>query len=120
MEQDISLGSSGIKYILVLYYIHKTAIFTDKIRRETFWHYIRRVVNSMTIMQKLRKIGKPTLVIVALLLLNIGAFSILSTGIKQNQEDVAQISTTTESNTYFKSGVDVLSWSYTLLKYLRQ
>lgn len=74
----------------------------------------------MTIMQKLKKIGKPTLVILALLLLNIGAYSILSSGIKQNQDDVAQLSTTTESSAYFKSGVDVLSWSYTLLKYFRQ
>ena len=71
-------------------------------------------------MQKLRKIGKPTLVILALLILNIGAYSILSSGIKQNKDEVAQMSTTTDSNTYFKSGVDVLSWSYTLLKYFRQ
>ncbi|NNJ55389.1 MAG: hypothetical protein HKP14_04635 [Bacteroidia bacterium] len=71
-------------------------------------------------MQKLKKIGKPTLVIIALLILNVGAFSILSSGIKHNQEDVAEMSTTTESSTYFKSGVDVLSWSYTLLKYFRQ
>ncbi len=71
-------------------------------------------------MKRLKTISKSTLIIITLLVLNIVVFSAISSGIKHTEEEVAEMSTSTESNTYFKSGVNVLNWSYTLLKYFRQ
>ena len=71
-------------------------------------------------MQKLKKSSKPILIIIALIVCNVLAFSILSKGAKKSEEVSVGITMDTESNSYFKSGVNVLSWSYTLLKYFRQ
>lgn len=71
-------------------------------------------------MKKLKNISRKSIIIVALVFLNLVAFSLVSNGVKQTKHEAETISATTETNTYFKSGVDVLSWSYTLLKYFKQ
>jgi len=71
-------------------------------------------------MQKLKKLSKPILIIVALFVCNILAFSLVSKGAKKSEEISIGVIMDAESNAYFKSGVNVLNWSYTLLKYFRQ
>jgi hypothetical protein len=71
-------------------------------------------------MQRLKNISKATLVIIVLIVLNIVAFSAISTRISHTKEEVAEISSNPDNNSYFKSGVNVLNWSYTLLKYFRR
>jgi len=71
-------------------------------------------------MQRLKKINKSTIVIIVLVVLNVVAFSAISTGINHTKDEVAQISSTPDNNSYFKSGVNVLNWSYTLIKYFRR
>jgi hypothetical protein len=71
-------------------------------------------------MQKQKKSSKPILVIIALIVCNILTFSVVSKEAKKSEAVSVGISMDTESNSYFKSGVNVLNWSYTLLKYFRQ
>lgn len=70
--------------------------------------------------EKLKSIKKSTLIIVALLVLNILTFAAVSTNIKQHYSTVDTISTTVDGNNYFKAGVSVLDWSYKLLRYFRK
>jgi hypothetical protein len=69
---------------------------------------------------RIKSIKKSTLVILALLVLNITAFILLSSDIKHNYRTTDSISTSVENNNYFKTGVNVLDWSYTLLRYFRR
>jgi hypothetical protein len=69
---------------------------------------------------KQKKISKPILIIVSLVALNLVVFSFVSSGIKQSKVQAEQVSSATETTTYFKSGVEVLSWSYSLMKYFKQ
>lgn len=68
---------------------------------------------------RLKSIKKSTLVILTLIVLNIVAFTLLSSNIKQNYRTTDTISTSVENNNYFKAGVNVLDWSYSLLRYFR-
>jgi len=70
--------------------------------------------------KRLKSIKKSTLVIVALLLLNIALFSVVSSGIKHNHRSTDTIATNNDNNTYFKAGINVLDWSYTLLRYFNK
>jgi len=70
--------------------------------------------------EKLKSIKKSTLIIVALVVLNILTFTILSSNIKQHYTTTDTISTSVDGNSYFKSGVSVLDWSYKLLRYFRK
>ena len=69
---------------------------------------------------RLKSIKKSTLVILTLIVLNIVAFTLLSSNIKQNYRTTDAISTSVENNNYFKAGVNVLDWSYSLLRYFRR
>jgi len=69
---------------------------------------------------RLKSIKKSTLVILTLIVLNIVAFTLLSSNIKQNYRTTDTISTSVENNNYFKAGVNVLDWSYSLLRYFRR
>jgi hypothetical protein len=69
---------------------------------------------------RIKSIKKSTLVILALLVLNVVTFAILSSDIKQNYRTTDTITTSVENNNYFKAGVNVLDWSYTLLRYFRR
>lgn len=71
-------------------------------------------------MQKLKKSSKPIFVIVALIVCNVLAYSFVSNGAKKSEAVSVGITMEPESNSYFKSGVNVLNWSYTLLKYFRK
>ncbi|MGB0851238.1 MAG: hypothetical protein ACPGTP_08315 [Bacteroidia bacterium] len=68
----------------------------------------------------LKSIKKSTIVLMVLLVLNILTFYAVSSRIKHNYPSTDQISTVSDNNTYFKAGVNVLDWSYTLLKYFRR
>lgn len=85
----------------------------------TFWHYIR-IIPRKNYLMKVKKISKPTLVILSLVTLNLVVLGFVSNGIKHSKVEAEQVSATTQSNAYFKSGVEVLNWSYTLLKYFKQ
>jgi Na+/H+ antiporter NhaC len=71
-------------------------------------------------MKLIKKISKPTLIIITLFLLNLVVFAMLSSNIKKQDNVVTEMTTSQESKTYFKSGVDVLNWSYTLYKYFKR
>ncbi|MDB9883001.1 hypothetical protein OAD66_07715 [Bacteroidia bacterium] len=68
----------------------------------------------------IKSIKISTLVIVSLLVLNIVVFSLVSSGIKHKHPTTDAITTNYDNNNYFKKGVSVLDWSYTLLKYFRK
>ncbi|MDB4161520.1 hypothetical protein N9772_04055 [Bacteroidia bacterium] len=70
--------------------------------------------------QKLKSIKKSTLIIIALLVLNILTFAAVSSNIKQHYTTTDTISTAVDDNNYFKTGVSVLDWSYKLLRYFRK
>ncbi len=70
--------------------------------------------------EKLKSFKKSTLVIIALLVLNIFTFAVVSSNINQYYTTTETISTTVDSNNYFKTGVSVLDWSYKLLRYFRK
>lgn len=54
-------------------------------------------------------------------MLNVAVFAVVSTGIKRNAPAATDtIASHNDNNTYFKSGVNVLDWSYTLLRYFRR
>jgi hypothetical protein len=99
-----------------------TVIFTDEITKITFWHYIRSILNQCIIVmrEKLKSIKKSTLVIIALLVLNIFTFTVVSSNINQYYTTTETISTAADGNNYFKTGVSVLDWSYKLLRYFRK
>jgi len=67
-----------------------------------------------------KKVKKSTLVIIALVLLNLLTFSVLSSSIRTHFPTTENVFTPEDNNTYFKSGTDVLDWSYTLLRYFRR
>ena len=71
-------------------------------------------------MQRFKKISKTTAVIIALFILNVVAFSVVNSRVKHTKEVVAESISNPDTHSYFKSGVNILSWSYTLLKYFRQ
>ena len=51
-------------------------------------------------------------------MLNVIAFAALSSGVKHSsQRTTDDITTNVDNNNYFKTGVNVLDWSYTLLRY---
>ncbi len=69
---------------------------------------------------RIKSIKKSNLVILALLMLNITAFILLSSDIRHNYRTTDTISTSVGNDNYFKAGVNVLDWSYTLLRYFRR
>ncbi|PCJ65503.1 MAG: hypothetical protein COA58_08825 [Bacteroidetes bacterium] len=70
--------------------------------------------------QHLKSIKKSTLVLISLVVLNVGAFFAVSSGIKHNHRTTDTITTNNDNNTYFKAGINVLDWSYTLLRYFNK
>ncbi len=70
--------------------------------------------------RRMKTIRKPTIVILALIVLNVLLFMAVSSNIKEHYPSTSDISTVNDNNTYFKSGVNVLDWSYTLLRYFRK
>lgn len=70
--------------------------------------------------EKLKSIKKSTLIIVALLVLNVVTFAAVSSNIKQHYTTTDTLSTSVDDNNYFKAGVSVLDWSYKLLRYFRR
>lgn len=70
--------------------------------------------------RRMKTIRKPTIVILALIVLNVLLFLAVSSNIKEHYPSTSDISTVNDNNTYFKSGVNVLDWSYTLLRYFRK
>ncbi|HAY87895.1 MAG TPA: hypothetical protein DCY51_00460 [Bacteroidetes bacterium] len=83
------------------------------------WCY-KSLRKSSFMINRLKSIKKSTLVILTLIVLNIVAFTLLSSNIKQNYRTTDTISTSVENNNYFKAGVNVLDWSYSLLRYFRR
>ena len=71
-------------------------------------------------LRRIKSIKKSTLVIMALIVLNVMTFALLSSEIKHNYRTTDTITTSVENNNYFKAGVNVLDWSYTLLRYFRR
>ena len=65
------------------------------------------------------QIKKVHLIITALLFLNVAAFLTVSTLSKQTQEEVSTAKTLSEAESYFQSGVKVLNWGYSMLRYFR-
>lgn len=71
-------------------------------------------------MQRRKRLNKATLALIILFLLNVLAFGVINSSVKQTKEEVAEIMSNPDNDTYFRSGVNILSWSYSLLKYYRQ
>jgi hypothetical protein len=67
-------------------------------------------------------IPKSTLVIIALLVLNLIVFLAVSSGINisHKHRTTDNIITNADDNNYFKAGVNVLDWSYALLRYFNK
>ena len=67
-------------------------------------------------------IPKSTLVIIALVVLNIIVFLAVSSGINisHKHRTTDNIITNADDNNYFKAGVNVLDWSYALLRYFNK
>jgi len=67
-------------------------------------------------------IPKSTLVIIALVVLNLIAFLAVSSGINisHKHRTTDNIITNADDNNYFKAGVNVLDWSYALLRYFNK
>jgi hypothetical protein len=93
-------------------------------RDETFSVYIRSVIKRFQsanfMIKKLKSIKKSNLVLLVLVLLNVVAFTVVSSGIKHKTQTTETIASNNDNNTYFKSGVNVLDWSYTLLRYFKR
>ena len=70
--------------------------------------------------EKLKAIKKSNLVIIVLVLLNVVAFTVVSSGIKYKSHSIETMASNHDNNTYFKSGVNMLDWSYTLLRYFKR
>jgi len=70
-------------------------------------------------LKKPKFIPKSTLVIIALVVLNIIVFLAVSSGINisHKHRTTDNIITNADDNNYFKAGVNVLDWSYALLRY---
>lgn len=68
---------------------------------------------------KLKHIKKSSVIIAVLLFLNVLLFYSLSSKIKTTYPTTDTITTVNDNNTYFKAGVNVLDWSYRLLRYFR-
>ena len=100
--------------------IYKVAIF----RGETFSLYIRSIIKRFQsanfMIKKLKSIKKSNLVLLVLVLLNVVAFTVVSSGIKHKTQTIETIASNNDNNTYFKSGVNMLDWSYTLLRYFKR
>jgi|TARA_B110000503_G_scaffold107575_1_gene160751 hypothetical protein len=73
-------------------------------------------------LKKSKFIPKSTFIIVALVVLNIVAFLAVSSGIsiKDKHRTTDNITTNVDDNNYFKTGVNVLDWSYALLRYFNK
>ena len=69
---------------------------------------------------RFKNIKKSTIVILVLLMLNVVFFYTVSSNIKTQYPTTDVITTVNDNNTYFKAGVNVLDWSYTLLRYFRK
>jgi preprotein translocase subunit SecG len=67
-----------------------------------------------------KSIKKSTWIILALLFLNVLTFSLVSSNIKHNYPTTDTITTSVDDNKYFKAGVNVLDWSYRLLRIFRR
>ncbi|HCD68823.1 MAG TPA: hypothetical protein DEQ56_10150 [Bacteroidetes bacterium] len=67
-------------------------------------------------------IPKSTLVIIALVVLNLIVFLAVSSGINisHKHRTTDNIITNADDNNYFKAGVNVLDWSYALLRYFNK
>ena len=67
-------------------------------------------------------IPKSTLVIIALVVLNLIVFLAVSSGINISHKyrTTDNIITNADDNNYFKAGVNVLDWSYALLRYFNK
>ena len=93
-------------------------------RGETFSVYIRSVIKRFQsanfMIKKLKSIKKSNLVLLVLVVLNVVAFTAVSSGIKHKTQITETIASNNDNNTYFKSGVNVLDWSYTLLRYFKR
>ena len=70
-------------------------------------------------LKKPKFIPKSTLVIIALVVLNIIVFLAVSSGINisHKHRTTDNIITNADDNNYFKAGVNVLDWCYALLRY---
>jgi len=73
-------------------------------------------------LKKPKFIPKSTLVIIALVVLNIIVFLAVSSGINisHKHRTTDNIITNADDNNYFKAGVNVLDWSYALLRYFNK
>lgn len=67
-------------------------------------------------------IPKSTIVIIALVVLNLIVFLAVSSGINisHKHRTTDNIITNADDNNYFKAGVNVLDWSYALLRYFNK
>ncbi|MBT6235741.1 MAG: hypothetical protein HOI49_06605 [Bacteroidetes bacterium] len=52
--------------------------------------------------------------------MNVLTFSLVSSNIKHNYPTTDTITTSADDNNYFKAGVNVLDWSYRLLRIFRR
>jgi hypothetical protein len=71
-------------------------------------------------LKRLKFIQKSTLVIAILLVLNVVFFLAVSSGISHKHRTTDNITTNVDNNNYFKTGVNVLDWSYALLRYFNK
>ena len=92
--------------------------FADLKWSVTFWHYIRIVVIE-ELMKVHFNIKKVHIILTALIILNIVAYFTVSAFSKQAQQEVSDTQVITEQESYFHSGVKVLSWSYNMIQYFR-
>jgi ABC-type lipoprotein release transport system permease subunit len=80
------------------------------------------MVQSHFMLKKPKFIPKSTLVIIALVVLNLIVFLAVSSGINisHKHRTTDNIITNADDNNYFKAGVNVLDWSYALLRYFNK
>jgi hypothetical protein len=81
---------------------------------------IKRFQSANFMIKKLKSIKKSNLVLLVLVLLNVVVFTVVFSGIKHKTQTTETIASNNDNNTYFKSGVNVLDWSYTLLRYFKR
>jgi hypothetical protein len=84
----------------------------------TFWHYIRTVVVSR-IMKIFKHPKKIHFILATLLVLNVVAFFTVSAITQRSDKEVNIHSVEDNAEAYMDSGLDVLNWSYTLIRYFR-
>jgi len=79
-------------------------------------------VQSHFMLKRPKFIPKSTLVIIALVVLNLIVFLAVSSGINisHKHRTTDNIITNADDNNYFKAGVNVLDWSYALLRYFNK